>query len=343
MPRPPRLAKWLKRLAAFAAISAFSVFGPLAASAETRLTVYTNIEPELLGLYAQAFSEKNPDITIVWVRDSAGPIAARLLAEKDAPKADVIFGLAVSALLPLEKYGILEAYAPQGLDELKPEMYDNRPEPFWIGTNGWGSGICVNTRVLAAKGLPMPQSLRDLTDPVYQGQIVAPSPVSSSTAYTDVATWLLHMGEKAGWEFMEKLDDNVKMYTHSGCKPAQMVAQGEFALGISAPVCAKPYQARKAPLVVVIPQEGTGWDLEAAALVKGGKNSAAAKKLLDFATSSEVARIGAEHGYIPARADVTGPEIDAARNGLLPLEPLKVAAMRQIVLEEWRKRFDAGE
>lgn len=312
-----------------------------ASAAGTKLVVYTALEPELLGKYAAAFTQKHPDIAIVWIRDSAGPVAARLLAEKDAPKADVVFGVALSALLPLEGQGVLDSYKALGTEHLAPGMFDSRENPVWVGTNGWGSALCVNTRVLEKKGLPMPKSWSDLTDPVYKGHIVAPSPVSSSTAYTDVSTWILTMGEEQAWEFMEKLHQNVTMYTHSGAKPAQMAAQGEFAVGISSPAFARPYIARKAPLAIVIPEEGTGWDLEAGALVKGGKNREAAQKLLDFSSSPEVAQLGVEYGYIPARRDAETPEIQKAREALLPMDPAKSAAMRGDVLAEWRKRFDS--
>jgi iron(III) transport system substrate-binding protein len=186
----------------------------------------------------------------------------------------------------------------------------------------------------------MPKSWRDLTDPVYKGHIVAASPVSSSTAYACVFTWLRSMGEEKGWQFMESLNKNVAQYTHSGCKPAQMAAQGEFPIGISAPTCAKPYVDKKAPLALVVPEEGASWDLESAALVKGSKKPEEAKKLLDFATSAEVARIGLENGYIPARADAATEFIEKVRKALLPMDPTALAAMRQSVLAQWRSRFE---
>ena len=58
------------------------------------LTVYTAIEAEDLKKYAAAFNADHPDITINWVRDSTGIVTAKLLAEKDNPQADVIWGLA---------------------------------------------------------------------------------------------------------------------------------------------------------------------------------------------------------------------------------------------------------
>ncbi len=311
------------------------------AAAATTLTVYTAVEPELLGRYAKDFEARNPGITIAWVRDSAGPIGARLLAEKNAPKADVVFGLALSSLLPLAEHGILEPYAPEGLENLLPGMYDTAEPPLWVGINCWGSAICVNTRELAKKGLPVPESWKDLADPKYKGLIATASPVSSSTMYMNVSAWLQSMGGEAAWRYMEDLHKNIKMYTHSGCKPAQMAAMGEVPIGMASAACAQPYIARKAPIKLVIPREGTGWDLEASALVKGGKNKEAAQKLLDFCTSGEVARVAVEKAYIPARADAMTEEAKEARDAFLPSEPLKAAASRRAVIDEWRSRFES--
>ncbi|MCB2000019.1 MAG: ABC transporter substrate-binding protein, partial [Rhodoferax sp.] len=48
-------------------------------------------------------------------------------------------------------------------------------------------------------------SWADLTKPVYKDSIVMPNPASSGTGYQAVYAWLQIMGEKAGWEFMDKL------------------------------------------------------------------------------------------------------------------------------------------
>lgn len=328
-------------IAAFAAVF-FACALVSQAQAATKLTVYTAVEPELLARYAKDFTQKNPDITIRWVRDSAGPIGARLLAEKNAPRADVVFGLALSSLLPLAEQGILEAYAPKGIEHLIPGMYDTAHEPpLWVGINSWGSAICVNTRELAKKGLPEPKRWQDLANPVYKNAIAAANPVSSSTMYMNVSSWLQSMGKEKAWEYMEAIHPNIKMYTHSGCKPVQMTAQGEVPIAIASAACAHPFIQRRAPIKLIVPEEGTGWDLEVSALVKGGKNKEAAQKLLDFCTSEEVARVAVEKAYIPARKDALNAEAEKARAAFLPSDPLKSAAMRRAVLDEWRKRFES--
>ena len=112
-----RFAKWMTA-GALAALMATS-----AAWAET-LTVYTAVEAEDLKKYAARFNEANPDIEIKWVRDSTGIVTAKLLAEKNNPKADVIWGLAATSLLLMKKEGMLEPYAPIGLEKLDPKFKD---------------------------------------------------------------------------------------------------------------------------------------------------------------------------------------------------------------------------
>ena len=72
-----------------------------AAFAVTELTVYTSVEAVDLDRYKQTFEAANPDIKINWVRDSTGIMTAKLLAEKNNPQADVVWGVAATSLLLL--------------------------------------------------------------------------------------------------------------------------------------------------------------------------------------------------------------------------------------------------
>src|SRR5918996_3725806 len=92
------------------------------AQAQTELTVYTAVEADDLKKYAERFNEDHPDITIKWVRDSTGIVTAKLLAEKSNPQADVVWGLAATSLMLLQKEGMLMPYAPAGLADVKPLM-----------------------------------------------------------------------------------------------------------------------------------------------------------------------------------------------------------------------------
>src|SRR5690606_2578647 len=129
-------------------------------------------------------------IKINWVRDSTGIVTAKLLAEKNNPQADVVWGLAATSLLLLKAEGMLEPYAPQGVEELDAKFVDRSDPPQWVGMDAWVGAICVNTIETEKLGLPMPASWKDLTDPAYKGHVVMPNPNSSGTGFLDVSSWL---------------------------------------------------------------------------------------------------------------------------------------------------------
>ena len=177
--------------------------------AATELTVYTAVEAEDLKKYAARFNEDHPDIKINWVRDSTGIVTAKLLAEKENPRADVIWGLAATSLLLMKGEGMLHAYAPNGLDGLDSKFRDKSNPPTWTGMDAWVAAVCVNTVESDKHNLPMPSSWKDLTKPVYKGHIAMPNPNSSGTGFLDVSSWLQMFGEDGGWAFMDQLHQNI--------------------------------------------------------------------------------------------------------------------------------------
>jgi iron(III) transport system substrate-binding protein len=88
---------WLRR-APFRLAAALGLLTAAASAQAADLTVYTALEADQLKTFKQAIEEANPDLNILWVRDSTGIITAKLLAEKANPKADVVMGLAATSL-----------------------------------------------------------------------------------------------------------------------------------------------------------------------------------------------------------------------------------------------------
>src|SRR5690606_16398668 len=175
------------------------------AHAATTLTVYTALEADQLKAYQAAFEKENPDIKIQWVRDSTGIITAKLLAEKNNPKADAVWGLAGSSLGLMASQDMLQPYTHKGLEKIDAKMRDQNNPPSWVGMDGFAAALCVNTVELEKNKLPMPTSWEDLTKPVYAGKIVMPNPASSGTGFLDVSAWLQLFGEDKGWAFMDGL------------------------------------------------------------------------------------------------------------------------------------------
>jgi iron(III) transport system substrate-binding protein len=126
------------------------------AAAATTLTVYTALEADQIKAYQAAFEKAHPDIKIQWVRDSTGIITAKLLAEKNNPKADVIWGLAGTSLGLMEKEGMLLPYAPKGLEQISPKMRDAKAEPAWVGMDAFAAAICFNTVEADSRSCPGP-------------------------------------------------------------------------------------------------------------------------------------------------------------------------------------------
>ena len=121
------------------------LLGLSSAFAKTSLTVYTAIEAEDLKRYADTFNEDHPDIEINWVRDSTGIVTAKLLAEKNNPVADVVWGLAGTSLMLMKGEGMFEPYSPKGIENLDPKFRDSDEPPSWTGIDAWVAACLLYT------------------------------------------------------------------------------------------------------------------------------------------------------------------------------------------------------
>ncbi|MCX7934939.1 MAG: putative 2-aminoethylphosphonate ABC transporter substrate-binding protein [Planctomycetota bacterium] len=318
--------------------------GAVPAWAGEELVVYTALEDDEYPGYLELFKKAHPDVEVKIIRDSTGVITAKFLAEKNNPQADVIWGLAATSLLVADGQGMLEPYAPKGLEKVKAEFRDPANPPKWVGIKCWETGIIVNTVEAQKKNLAHPQSYADLIKPEYKGLIVMPNPASSGTGYLTVSAILQLMGEEKGWEYLDKLHENIACYTHSGSKPAKMAGTGECVIGISFGYRGLKQKAKGEPVATYWPKEGSGWDVEANALVKKNNIKEIAKAFLDFAISDEVMKLYAK--VYPITSIDTGLPVPEG----YPAEPLKqlikndlrkAALDRDRILAEWTKRYDA--
>jgi iron(III) transport system substrate-binding protein len=208
----------------------------------------------------------------------------------------------------------------------------------------WGATICFNTAEAAKRNIPKPESWKDLTKPVYKGQIVMPHPASSGTGFFDVSAWLQLWGDKEGWAFMDGLHENIAQYMHSGSRPCAAAAAGEYTVGISFEYRANREKARGAPIELVFPKEGLGWDLEASGIVKGTKNLDAAKKLMDWSVTDEAMGLYANNFAIVAVPALNKPlpNVPANYASLLVKNDFAwAAANRDKILAEWSKRYES--
>lgn len=309
------------------------------------ITVYTALEDDEIAVYLPAFQKAHPDIKVNLVRDSTGIITARLLAERENPQADLVWGTAATSLLVCDDLGMLAPYSPKGIEKVRPFMKDSvNDTAHWVGIKAWVTGIVGNTIEMKNKGLAMPMSYADLIKPEYKGQLVMSNPASSGTGFLTVSAILQLMGEEKGWAYLDKLHENMAVYTHSGSAPAKMAGKGEYAVGVSFAYRGFKQRASGEPVEVAFPKEGSGYDIEANALIKKPRVNPAAKVFLDWAISDEAMKLYAKSYPIIA----TDMAVDAPEGW--PKDPMSVlikndlmwaAKNRERILAEWTRRYDS--
>lgn len=329
-------------LSAIAVAAALAATGALAQ--KTELLVYTALETDQLKAYTESFQKTNPAIDLKFVRDSTGVITAKILAEKANPQADVILGVSASSLEIFKAEGMLAPYAPAGFDKLTANFSDTSRPPSWVGMDVYAAVVCYNTVEGKKKGIPKPESWADLAKPVYKGQVTMPNPASSGTGYLSVSGWLQVMGEAGAWKYMDQLHENIAQYTHSGSKPCRQSGAGEFVVGISFDFRGNDVKQKGAPVDLVFPKEGLGWDVESSGIVKATKKMDAAKKLMDWVATKEANMAYAKNFALVAHPEVKPslPHIPADLDKKIIKNNFAFAASnREKILAEWQKRYGA--
>ncbi len=325
-----------------ASVSCLALTIPLMASANTELTVYTAYENDDLKAYKSAFEKDNPGITINWVRDSTGVVTAKLIAEKENPRADVVWGLAVTSLLVLDDLNLLQPYAPKGLEKLSPSFRDPANSPKWVGNSGWISAIIFNEIEGKKKNLPKPATWKDLINPAYRGQIVMAHPASSGTGLLYVSAWLQLYGEDEAWKFMDALHQNMARYMHSGSAPASLAAKGEYVIGLGFDVRGSRLKEEGAPIDIIMPKDGLGWEMNAMAIIKGTKNLEAAKKLVEWGVSETAVRLYGSTRAIAAIPGFAKPLLHLPKDmdaRIMKQDFAWAAKNRTRILAEWERRY----
>ena len=318
------------------------------AAAKDKVVVYTSLENEEVVDYLEFAKQELPGLDIQAIRLSTGELGARMMAERDNPQADCVWGWAVTNMSEFVPKGMLQPYKPKG-SEMIPATFKD-PNNYWVAIDLYAAALVPNTKVLEAKNLPMPKGWKDLLNPAYKGLLIMPNPASSGTGFLQVASLLVLLDpdykskpvkDNKAWDFLKELDKNMGQYIKSGSKPAKLTAAGEYAIGCSFAFVYSSLKKKGFPVALVMPEEGAGYELEANALLKGAKNEAAAKQFLDWAISKS-----AMERYAKFKLGVTYPGIDGPAD-LPKLETVKLAPMdfpwqsehRTEILEIWQDLF----
>ena len=259
------------------------------AQAKGRLVVYCSATNILCETTTKAFGDKY-DVKTSFIRNGSGSTFAKVEAEKNNPQADVWFGGTFDPQAQAAELGLLHAYRSPNVDQIVERFQDpaktkgNYASAIYMGILGFG----VNTERLKKLGInEVPKCWKDLTDPRLKGEIQIADPQSSGTAYTAIATFVQLWNEQQAFDYFKLLHPNISQYTKSGVAPSRNTARGETAIGIGFLHDYALEKQQGAPLELVIPCEGTGYELGGVSILKGARNLDNAKLFVDWALSKE--------------------------------------------------------
>jgi iron(III) transport system substrate-binding protein len=284
--------------------------------------------------------EKATGIKVNFVRFSSGEALARVIAEKNNPRVDVLFGGPVETHAAGIKEGIFEPYKPPAFSVLPARF--KHAEGQWVAIADDPLVFMSNTKFLAEHKLKPPASWNDLLDPAYKNMLQMADARTSGTAVTRIFSILEVFGrdEEKAFDYMKKKRRNVQLYTKSGGGGTLPVGLGQAGAGIFFIVDALDTKAKGYDVVISFPREGIGTSAEAIALVKGAKNPEQGKKLIDWASSPAMQSLFAQYkiNFVPAHPEVkTEASLAEVLKGakIFPIDDAYAGANRKRIVERW--------
>ena len=228
-------------------------------------------------------------------------------------------------------------------DSVSAGYYDGDKNWTFLSFQGKNHGIVAwadpNADWFADKGYDYPTSWEDLLDPKYQDMIIMAHPATSGTAYTVLATLIQLKGEDAVWDYLKELDKNMSQYTKSGSAAPNAVALGEAAIALTFSHDGLQPTTEGYPIELSFPTDGTGYEVGAMALIKGGPadEQENAKAFIDFMCSAEGQNLYAENNSfrVPTNTQAT------VADGLVTLDSVAVIDYDAVWAAEHKDEFVA--
>ncbi|NWG06623.1 MAG: thiamine ABC transporter substrate-binding protein [Chloroflexi bacterium] len=244
----------------------------------------------------KAFEDANHAKVVFLQSGDTGAVLNKAILTKDAPLADVLFGVDNTFLSRALDADIFEAYEPLALQEIPAAFKldpSNRALPVDYGD------VCINydKKYFADHNLIVPQSLEDLTRPEYAGLLVVENPATSSTGLAFLFATVAHYGDSFT-DYWQALKDNgvvvvdgweTAYYTNfsasSGRGPQPMVVS--YGSSPAAEVIYADPPVTDAPTASILGPDTCFRQIEFVGILKGTQNRALAEKFVDFMLSRQ--------------------------------------------------------
>jgi thiamine transport system substrate-binding protein len=255
------------------------------------ITILTHDSFAVSEAVVKSFEKANNAKVVFLQSGDAGAVLNKAILTKDAPLADLLFGVDNTFLSRALEAGIFEAYASPALTDI--------PDPFKLDDSNRAlpvdyGDVCINyeKKYFTDHHLAIPQSLEELTNPEYKGLLVTENPATSSTGLAFLLATIAHYGDsftdywKAlkvnglvvvdGWE--------TAYYTNfsgsSGHGPQPMVVS--YGTSPAAEVIFAEKPLKDAPTASILGPDTCFRQIEFIGILKGTQHRALAEKFVDF-------------------------------------------------------------
>ena len=284
------MKRFMRRLTACAL-----ALGATAAWAQGQVNIICSVPMTWCQAVGAAFT-KETGINVGVQNKSSGEAMAQIAAERANPKLDVYYTGTGDPHLQAAEMGLTEEYKSPQLPQLHDWAIRQAEAAKFrtVGVYSGALGIAYNPDLLAKKKLPEPKCWADLANPVYHDEIQMANPNSSGTAYATLATFVQVFGEDRAFELLKGMHKNTNSYPRSGAGPVRSVARGETAIAVTFLHDGVTEITAGFPVKLVVPCEGTGYEVGSMSIVKGAKNLENAKKFYEFALTPAAQKIGGE-------------------------------------------------
>jgi putative spermidine/putrescine transport system substrate-binding protein len=275
------------------------------------IAICYNCPPEWADWAAQIKAIKDATgITVPFDNKNSGQSIAAVIAEKANPVADVLY-LGGQVGIQAKEQGLTQPYKPKGFETIPTDLKD--PDGYWFTIHSGTLGFMVNKDALGGK--PVPQSWKDLLKPEYKGMVGYLDPTSAAVGFVGATAVNGAMGGSyknyepavAYFKALAKNEPIVPKQTAYA-----RVLSGEIPILLDYDFDA--YRAKykdNAPIVFVIPAEGTVTFPYVMAMVAHDPHEANAKKVLDFVLSDAGQRLWAQAFLRPVNPAALTPELAA--------------------------------
>jgi iron(III) transport system substrate-binding protein len=326
------------RLFIIAALAFVLTFGIASSGlyAADSISAYLGFSREVNEALSKRIQEKT-GIEIKGITLSWGEIGARIATEYPRFNADMILSVGAAEAINGAKKGYFEVYKSPAWDDIADTF--KSPDGTYYALGTFSFLLVGNKEKLAEKRYGMPMSYKELLDPKWKGQIVAPSPRTSGTAFMINYSFLQLYGWDEGWKYLEALDNNMAFYTKSGNAPTDLVGRGEYLLGLTADENVLKRINDGYPLQWVIPAEGIGYEGNYCTILKGTKNLELCKKIMDYLGTKDASEFLASMGYIPPRPGIPSALYGAAKPHFIKLDHAWAVKNKKKVVKMWKSKF----